>query len=99
MKKLGYTGPLALGTDDTSIEKALQAYQARDGAWLVLGGCGEPLIARPPPSASPGSGSSSDLDCPPDILDMLKSQDVVRADKVRVIILNIPVPKVSHFVC
>lgn len=95
VKKLQYTGPVLIGTDDTSIEKALQAYRARDGSWLVIGGCGKPMVARPP-SSSNNTAESNENDCPTNILDLLKNQSIVRADKVRVIILTIPIPKVSH---
>ena len=94
IRVLGYTGPVSVGTDDTSIEKALQAYLAADGSWLVVGGCAGPIVARPPqvPGVPLEQGAEdSDLD----ILDILRNKDTICADKLRVVILTIPVPKVS----
>lgn len=89
MKKLGYSGPVGIGTDDTAIEKALQVYSAGDGSWQVVGGCGKPIEAR----SAQAQDSPDHLDV--NILDILCDQNVIRADKARVIILTIPVPKVS----
>ena len=89
MSKLGYSGPVGIGTDDTSIEKALQAYLSGDGSWLVVGGCDEPILARSPQTTD----NSETLDIK--VLDILHDKNVVHADKARVIILTIPVPKVS----
>lgn len=88
---LNYSGPLTMGTDDTAIEKALQAYQGADGSWFIVGGCGEPLLARPPQSGT--IKTEDDLDV--DILDLLRDSKILHADKARVIILSIPIPKVS----
>lgn len=62
-----------------------------DRSWLVVGGCAGPIVARPP--QVPGVSLEQGAD--PDILDILRDKDTIRADKVRVVILTIPVPKVS----
>jgi hypothetical protein len=87
-----YTGPVSVGTDDTSIEKALQAYLAVDGSWQVVGGCAGPIVACPPQVPGvPLEQGVNDFN----ILDILRDKDTICADKVRVVILTIPVPKVS----
>jgi hypothetical protein len=95
ISSLNYMGPIGLGTDDTMIERSLQAYLANDGSWLVVGGCGRPILARPPPSHTSTAESNDCADLGPDILNILRDRAIERADKVRVILLIIPVAKVS----
>lgn len=96
---LGYDGPVGLGTDDTAIEPALGPFLAPDGAWLILGGSNGPITAREaPPSPSTTKASSTSAEAALDVnttADLLRSHAIPRADKARIVVLLIPIPKVS----
>lgn len=87
--KMDYRGPLVLCTDDTKLERALQAYKNSKGDWLIVGGSGEPLLARP--ALVEGSEEAvPDID----IMDMLRNCATPLADKLRLYALVVPLLKV-----
>jgi len=99
--KLQYYGPLALATDDTKLEKALQVYKNVDGAWMIVGNCGTPLIARAPPTVGPARPPGLESTTQPDadaldfdVMDILRDPGIEKAEKLRLYLLVIPMLKV-----
>jgi hypothetical protein len=43
LKKLDYSGPLALSWDDTNLEQSLSVWNEGNDAWTVLGGSNGPV--------------------------------------------------------
>ncbi|KAH7910134.1 hypothetical protein BJ138DRAFT_1114345 [Hygrophoropsis aurantiaca] len=76
--RLNYHGPLALSWDDTDLEKALTAWQESKDSWVILG-------------ATQGPIRVSSVD---DIDNVFRKAQLQMAEKLRVWILTIPLPKI-----
>ena len=96
LKKLNYKGPLALGTDDTKLEPALQVYQDSTCTWLVIGNVGNPIVACHSPEQHTTNISDDSEAMDFDISKFLQSLTIEKADKLRLIVLIVPMLKVYN---
>ncbi|KAJ7723096.1 hypothetical protein DFH07DRAFT_759651, partial [Mycena maculata] len=78
LKALNYTGPLALSWDDTALEAAISVHEESKAACLILGAA-EGVIRVT---------EKDDLDA------LLEKAQLQKADKLRVWVLSIPLPKI-----
>ncbi|KAJ6524888.1 hypothetical protein DFH09DRAFT_1372073 [Mycena vulgaris] len=76
--KLEYSGPLSLSCDDTALEPAISVFQETKTTCLVLGGIDGPITVT----------DEDDIDA------VLKAAQLKKADKLRVWLLSIPLPKI-----
>ncbi|KAJ7745879.1 hypothetical protein DFH07DRAFT_924502 [Mycena maculata] len=78
LKKLKYNGPLALSWDDTALEACISIYQESKEICLIIGGTDGAIRVT----------KDDDLDA------LFKSATLKKADKLRVWMLSIPLPKI-----
>ncbi|KAJ7508549.1 hypothetical protein B0H11DRAFT_2304702 [Mycena galericulata] len=78
LKKLNYTGPLALSWDDTALEEAISVHAESKEVCLILG-------------ASEGVIRVTEKD---DLDALFEEAQLKKADKLRVWVLSIPLPKI-----
>ncbi|KAJ6493278.1 hypothetical protein C8R45DRAFT_1073220 [Mycena sanguinolenta] len=78
LNKLDYMGPLALSWDDTSLEASLSVFQKTKEICVILGGVDGAIPVT----------ENDDLD------DLFAKAQLRKADKLRVYVLSIPLPKI-----
>ncbi|KAJ7151882.1 hypothetical protein C8R43DRAFT_1067439 [Mycena crocata] len=78
LNKLGYKGPLALSWDDTALEAAISIHSESKDVCLILG-------------ATQGVIRVTEKD---DLDDLFEKAQLQKADKLRVWLLSIPLPKI-----
>ncbi|KAJ6521817.1 hypothetical protein DFH09DRAFT_1424506 [Mycena vulgaris] len=81
LKKLKYDGPVALSWDDTALEACISVYQESKEVCLILGGVDASGAIR--------GTKGDDLDA------LFEAATLKKADKLRVWMLSIPLPKIS----
>ncbi|KAF7312426.1 hypothetical protein MIND_00256100 [Mycena indigotica] len=80
--KLGYSGPLALSCDDTALEPAISIYQETKDTCLILGSINGPIRV----------GANDDLDL------VMQTAQLQKADKLRLWLLSVLLPKIPPIV-
>ncbi|KAJ6585790.1 hypothetical protein B0H19DRAFT_926943 [Mycena capillaripes] len=78
LKKLKYEGPLGLSWDDTALETCISVYQESKEVCLILGGADGAIRVT----------DNDDLDA------LFENAKLNKADKLRVWLLSIPLPKI-----
>ncbi|KAJ7176926.1 hypothetical protein C8R46DRAFT_1346848 [Mycena filopes] len=78
LDKLDYKGPLALSWDDTALEAALTVHQKSKDVCVILGGADGAIYVK----------EEDDLDA------LFATAQLHKADKLRVYLLSIPLPKI-----
>ncbi|KAJ6576331.1 hypothetical protein B0H10DRAFT_2236446 [Mycena sp. CBHHK59/15] len=78
LKKLDYSGPLSLAWDDTALEAALSVHQQSKDVCLILGSVDGAITVA----------ENDDLDA------LFAKAQLRKADKLRVYLLSIPLPKI-----
>ncbi|KAJ6504529.1 hypothetical protein DFH09DRAFT_943717 [Mycena vulgaris] len=81
IQKLKYDGPVALSWDDTSLEACISVYQESKDVCLILGG-------------ADGAIRVTEGDAGDDFDALFESANRKKADKLRVWMLSIPLPKI-----
>ncbi|KAH6871091.1 hypothetical protein BKA70DRAFT_1489938 [Coprinopsis sp. MPI-PUGE-AT-0042] len=83
ISKLGYEGPLCLSCDDTQLLPALRPfYDIEKEAWYIIGGEKGPLL----------------LSNPEEFLEIVDKAEVVKAKKLRLWCLQVPMPGIPTIV-
>ncbi|KAH7924394.1 hypothetical protein BV22DRAFT_1195934 [Leucogyrophana mollusca] len=82
LRRLKYSGPLALSWDDTDLEKALAVWQESKDVWTILGSTEGPVRVQ-------------SLDEVDKVFEGLK---LAKAEKLRLYVLTIPLPKIPPIV-
>ncbi|KAF8325537.1 uncharacterized protein EI90DRAFT_2932034 [Cantharellus anzutake] len=85
LKKLNYLGPVCIAVDDTKIQPGLRAFQDSSSTWFAIGNVGDPICIKQPDDADPSAQ---------EIADKLRSTNTLQAEKVRLYLLIIPLPRV-----
>ncbi|KAF8803503.1 hypothetical protein BYT27DRAFT_7259964 [Phlegmacium glaucopus] len=78
IKKYEYYGPLALSWDDTELEPAISVFQKSKDVCIVIGSVDGELLVQ----------SYDDIDC------VLQKAQLDKAEKLRIWLLTIPLPKI-----
>ncbi|KAJ6570704.1 hypothetical protein B0H10DRAFT_1964583 [Mycena sp. CBHHK59/15] len=78
LKRLKYDGPVALSWDDTALEACISVYQESKDICLIVGGADGAIRVT----------KQDDLD------ELFKAAQLKKADKLRVWVLSIPLPKI-----
>ncbi|KDR66292.1 hypothetical protein GALMADRAFT_283972, partial [Galerina marginata CBS 339.88] len=78
LEKYGYSGPVALSWDDTELEPAISVYQDGKDSVLVIGGVDGPIKVQ----------SLTEYDV------MVEKTKIIEADKLRVWLITVPLPKI-----